>query len=86
MLVDGFLRVQLHAVEIGRETHGARPDIAIEQMAQIVGRVGGHQQHAAPFIGHGQRRGGGHRGLAHAALATEEQDAFRTGKIQQHET
>ena len=62
------------------------PHVPIEQMPEIVRRVGGHQQHPAPFGGHGQRGASRDSGLAHTALAPEEQNAFGSCEGQQHET
>ena len=74
MLPGGFRGVELDDIEV--LTHGgdAVTDPLVPQVAQVVGRVGGDQQDAAADGGEGGGGGGGDGRLAHATLATEEDD------------
>jgi hypothetical protein len=84
VLLDDPVGIELHAVQVGRETHRLRPDLAVPEMPEVVGRVGGNHQHPVPGLGLRQRRAGCNGGLADAALAAEEQDAALPGETQQH--
>ncbi len=81
MLVDGLLRIQFHAIQIHRQLDRSGPHLTVEQVAEIMRRIGGDEQHAPPLLCHGERRGGGHGRLADTALATEEQNAFAAGDL-----
>ena len=48
-------------------------DGLLEHIRQVGGRVGGHDQGAAPLIGQPHRGGAGHGGFADAALARKEE-------------
>ena len=84
--VDGRGRIDLDRIEPVRQRLRLRADAALPQVAKVVGRVGGHQQHAAPGarLRICQRRGD--RGLAHAPLSADEQHPARRGERQQHPT
>ncbi len=52
------------------DEHGA------QHLVEVGGRVGADQQHPPPGLGQRQGHRRGQRGLAHAALAGEEQEAW----------
>ncbi|UUY01664.1 hypothetical protein LRS13_13095 [Svornostia abyssi] len=72
----GLVRIEIHHREavhlvdelLGRADHGA------EHVAEVRGRVGAHQQHAVTGVRERHRGGAGHRRLADATLAGEEQE------------
>jgi hypothetical protein len=84
VFLDDPVGIELHAVQVGREAHRPRPDRAVPEMPEVVGRVGGNHQHPAPGLGLRQRRAGCDGGLADTALAAEEQYTALPGEAQQH--
>ncbi len=74
-LLHAGLGVELEAAQALGDRCGGVPQLDAEAVGQRVGRIGRQHQGAVPGVGAGQRGGGGHRGLAHAALAGEQQDA-----------
>ena len=68
--------VDLHRPQVGHA--GDRGDCVadrlLEHVGQVRGRVGGHDEDASARIGFGDGGGAGHRGLADAALAGEEEE------------
>ena len=59
--------------------HGGRRrgDLDAQHLAEVRGRIGADEQHAPPRVGQGDGGRAGRRGLAHAALAREEQNTRR---------
>ena len=84
VLANGLVGVELQTVQPGRQTHDVRTDRAIPQVPEVVRRIGGDQQHPATGPRLLERRGGSDRGLADAALATDEQHPALRRQRQQH--
>ena len=81
VFLHGRFRIDFEAVEIRREPHRPGTDLAIEQMAEVMGRVGGNEQRAPALVGESQCRRRGNGGLADAALAAEEKNRSGTREI-----
>ena len=59
-------------------------DRLTEDVAEGMRRVGGHEKTPAATVGDRESDRGGDRGLAHAALAADEDDAMVEKGVQQH--
>jgi hypothetical protein len=81
MFLHHVIRVEFDAVEVGREAHRVRPDLPVPDVAEVMRRVRGDQQHAPPGVRLGQGHRGGDSGLADAALAAEEEHPALPGEI-----
>ena len=69
------LGVDVHREEAGdlRDRRRPHPQLDTEDLIEIRGRVGAHEQHPLAFVRETDRRGAGDRGLAHAPFAGEEE-------------